>query len=59
MSLDIGKVSDLYKARTLEKENCEKTDKSGRISMADYFWEETKIQSAENTGDMYDRGRRK
>ncbi|MBQ3584714.1 MAG: hypothetical protein IJA27_08370 [Lachnospiraceae bacterium] len=56
MSLDIGKVSDLYKAATLEKENCEKTDKSGLISMADYFWEETKIQSAENTGDMYDRG---
>ena len=56
MSLDIGKVSDLYKASIIDKDNREKTEKTGRISMAEYFFEETKIQSAENTGDIYDRG---
>lgn len=58
MSLDIGKISDLYKASSIDKDTREKTEKTGRVSMAEYFMEETKIQSAENTGDIYDRGRK-
>lgn len=56
MSLDIGKISDLYKASVIDKDSREKIEKTGRVNMADYFFEETKIKSVENTADVYDRG---